>query len=148
MAEVRSAIRFITTHAKAIWGDFNAALTQSLEGASTPTQCPSPAELTEEERGCLDRLLDFNTQPQRLSETNRLLLAAKEMLRPLAARQDAPCTAALSNMMRLTLLVQNTRLDELRVVSACEFGFAAIAQLHGLIERVIHDVDARRDSDV
>ena len=81
-------------------------------------------------------------------ETNRLLLAAKEMLRPLAARQDAPCTAALSNMMRLTLLVQNTRLDELRVVSACEFGFAAIAQLHGLIERVIHDVGARRDSDV
>ena len=140
---MRSAIRFITTHAKAIWGDFNVALTQSLEGASTPTQRPSPAELTEEERGCLDRLLDFNTQPQRLSETNRLLLAAKEMLRPLAAQQDAPCTAAL-----LTLLVQNTRLDELRVVSACEFGFAAIAQLHGLIERVIHDVGARRDSDV
>lgn len=77
MAEVRSAIRFITTHAKAIWGDFNVALTQSLEGASTPTQRPSPAELTEEERGCLDRLLDFNTQPQRLSETNRLLLAAR-----------------------------------------------------------------------
>lgn len=70
------------------------------------------------------------------------------MLRPLAAQQDAPCTAALSNMMRLTLLVQNTRLDELRVVSACEFGFAAIAQLRGLIERVIHDVGARRDSDV
>ena len=146
--EVQSTIDFITSHSKAIWGGFHAILTQGAEDKRMITHPPSRPGLSEEEKSRLDCLLDFNTKPERLSETNRLLLATKEALRPLTSQQDAPCLAALNNMMRLTLLVQNTRLEELRVVSACEYGFAAITQLHATIERVLHDVSARRDSDV
>ena len=58
------------------------------------------------------------------------------------AQSDTPCMTALNNMMRLTLFVQSTRMEELRVVGVNDVAFTALSQMHGAMEQVIQTVGA------
>ena len=57
--------------------------------------------------------------------------------------KESECLKAVTNMMRLTLLVQNTGLEELHVIGCCDFCYTVFTQYGSGVEKMIRSVRQR-----
>lgn len=57
--------------------------------------------------------------------------------------KEIECLKAVTNMMRLTLLVQNTGLEELHVIGCCDFCYTVFTQYGSGVEKMIRSVRQR-----